>query len=131
MDYLKITLTEIEIKGLSTLALAHIGDGVFELMSRAKVIKDGKTNVNNIHRAVSSMVKATNQALLCEKIMDLLNDDEKDVFRRGKNAKPHIIPKSATRADYAKSTALEALWGYLYLLGRYDRLNEFYHIMFT
>lgn len=130
MDYLKITLTQIEIKGLSTLALAHIGDGVFELMTRAKIIKDGKTNVNNIHKAVADIVRATNQALLTEKILAILTDEERDVFRRGKNAKPHIVPKSATRADYAKSTALEALWGYLYLLGRYDRLNELYHIMF-
>ena len=127
-NYFKMNMTEREVAAISNLGLAHIGDGVFELLCRSYLCAMGGKRVDDLHRATIAMVKAPAQAKLTEKLLPLLTEEELAFYRRGKNAHVHAVPKSATREEYAKATGLEALFGALYLMGRTDRLNELFHI---
>ena len=79
-----------------------------------------------MHKDTISMVKATAQARFADKLLPLLTEEEKALYRRGKNSHVHAVPKSCTPAEYAKATGVEALFGGLYLLGRNDRINELF-----
>lgn len=115
-----------EINAMSNLGLAHMGDCVFEILCRAWLCAQGEKTVDRLHRDTISMVKATSQAKFADKLLPLLTEEELAYYRRGKNAHVHAVPKSATPAEYAKATGLEALFGALYLSGRTDRLNELF-----
>ena len=115
-----------QVNAISSLGLAHMGDGVFELLCRSYLCAEGGKNVGNLHKATIAMVKAPAQARLTEKLLPLLTEEELTFYRRGKNAHVHAVPKSATREEYAKATGLEALFGALYLMGRTQRLNELF-----
>ena len=128
-NYFEMGFTPPQVNAISNLGLAHIGDGVFELMCRAYLCAAGDHTVRNLHKDTVSLVKAPAQAAFADKIKPLLTEDELDYFRRGKNAHTHAAPKSASRAEYAKATGLETLFGALYLLGRTERLNELFAIM--
>ena len=128
-NYFHINLTTTEINAFSNLSLAHIGDGVFELMCRSHLCSKGAQNVGNLHRDTVKMVKASAQAAFSDKIKPHLTETELSYFRRGKNAHVHAVPKGASPMDYAKATGLEALFGYLYLSGQTDRINELFHMM--
>ena len=128
-NYFQMNLSLRQVNGISNLGLAHIGDGVYELMCRAYLCAEGDQTVLKLHKDTVSMVKAPAQAAFAEKIKPYLTEEEQDFFRRGKNAHTHAAPKSASRAEYAKATGLETLFGALYLLGRQDRLNELFSIM--
>ena len=125
-NYFKMNLTKAEINAISNLGLAHIGDGVFELLCRSYLCAKGGKNVGNLHRDTIQMVKATSQAKFVDKLLPLLTEEELAYYRRGKNSHVHAVPKSATPAEYAKATGLEALFGALYLAGQTDRLNELF-----
>ena len=125
-NYFKMNMTEREVAAISNLGLAHIGDGVFELLCRSYLCARGGKRVDDLHRATIAMVKAPAQAKLTEKLLPLLTEEELAFYRRGKNAHVHAVPKSATREEYAKATGLEALFGALYLMGQTDRLNELF-----
>ena len=127
-NYFQMNLTLRQVNGISNLGLAHIGDGVYELMCRAYLCAEGNQTVLKLHKDTVSMVKAPAQAAFAEKIKPYLTEEEQDFFRRGKNAHTHAAPKAATKAEYAKATGMEALFGALYLLGRIDRLNELFSI---
>ena len=126
-NYFKMNMTAREVNSISNLGLAHIGDGVFELLCRSHLCACGGKTVGDLHKATIAMVKAPAQAKLTVKLLPLLTEEELAFYRRGKNAHVHAVPKSATREEYAKATGLEALFGALYLLGRTDRLNELFH----
>ena len=128
-NYFKMNMTQQEIKAISNLGLAHIGDGVFELLCRSYLCAKGGKNVGNLHRDTINMVKATSQAKFIDKLLPHLTEDELAYYRRGKNSHVHAVPKSASPAEYAKATGLEALFGALYLSGQTDRLNDLFHIM--
>ena len=128
-NYFHMNLTTAEINAFSNLSLAHIGDGVFELMCRSHLCSKGAQNVGNLHRDTVKMVKASAQAVFSDKIKPHLTEMELSYFRRGKNAHVHAVPKGASPMDYAKATGLEALFGYLYLSGQTDRINELFHMM--
>jgi len=128
-DYFHLSLSEKELLNLSTLALAHVGDGVFELMVRSWLCLHGKAKVDQLHKAAVGYVAAPAQAAMSERIRDKLTPQEEDVFRRGRNTAPHSIPKGSSRGEYQTATALEALFGWLYLQGRTDRLNELFQTM--
>ena len=128
-NYFEMQLTPLQVNAISNLGLAHVGDGVYELMCRAYLCAKGDHTVKNLHRDSVQLVKAPTQAAFADKIKHFLSEEEMDYFRRGKNAHTHAAPKSASRAEYAKATGLEALFGALYLLGRTDRLNELFAIM--
>ena len=125
----EIKLSKQQIDAISNLGLAHIGDGVWELLCRSYLCSKGEKTVAQLHRDTIAMVKAPAQAGFAEKILPLLTEEELAWFRRGKNAHVHAVPKSATPQEYAKATGLEALFGALYLAGKTQRLNELFHAM--
>ena len=125
-NYFQMNLPKSEIDAISNLGLAHIGDAVFELLCRSYLCARGGKNVGNLHRDTIAMVKATAQAEFVDKLLPLLTEEEMAYYRRGKNAHVHAVPKSATAAEYAKATGLEALFGALYLAGKTQRLNELF-----
>lgn len=125
-NYFQMNMPRAEIDAISNLGLAHIGDSVFELLCRSYLCARGGKNVGNLHRDTIAMVKATAQAEFVDKLLPLLTEEEAAYYRRGKNAHVHAVPKSATAAEYAKATGLEALFGALYLAGKTDRLNQLF-----
>ena len=126
MDYFHLNASREELLNMSSLGLAHLGDGVFELMVRAWLCLHGKVKVKDLHRATVRYVAAPAQAAAMERLLPLLTDEEADVFRRGRNTAPHSVPRAATRAQYQSATGLEALFGWLYLQGRPARLNQLF-----
>lgn len=124
-----MNFTPKQVNAISNLGLAHIGDGVYELMVRAYLCGEGGQTVKRLHAESIKMVKAPAQAAFMDKIKTHLTQEELDYFRRGKNAHTHAAPKSATPQEYAKATGLETLFGALYLQGKLDRLNELFRLM--
>ena len=129
MDYFQLSQSEDQIRAVSNLGLAHIGDCVYELMIRSWLCLHGKATNRGLHKATIKYVSAPAQAKAAEKILAQLTPEETDVFRRGRNSSPHTIPKAATREEYQTATALEALFGYLWLKGETMRLNELFEAM--
>ena len=127
--YFQMNFTLQQVNAISNLGLAHMGDAVFELLCRAHLCAGGNQTVLKLHKDTVSLVKAPSQAAFADKIKSRLTEEELDFFRRGKNAHTHAAPKSATRAEYAKATGLETLFGALYLLGRTERLQELFDLM--
>ena len=131
-NYFQLDVSPDQIRAISTLGLAHLGDGVFELMVRSWLCLHGKATSKGLHKATVRYVAAPAQAKAVEKILPLLTEEEGDVFRRGRNTRntsPHSVPQNASRADYQAATGLEALFGWLWLQGRTDRLNELFAVM--
>ena len=128
-DYFHLSMDRDSLLSLSSLGLAHLGDSVFEVMVRSWLCLHGKAKAKDLHRATVHYVAAPAQAERAERMLPLLTQEEADVFRRGRNTAPHSVPKAATRAQYQAATGLEALFGWLYLQGRTDRLNELFSIM--
>ena len=118
-----------QVNAISNLGLAHVGDGVYELLCRTYLCTQGDQTVLKLHKDTVNMVKAPAQAKYMDKLLPHLTEEELAFYRRGKNAHTHAAPKSATRAEYAKATGLEALFGALYLLGRTERLNELFYLI--
>ena len=122
-NYFKMNLTKQEVDAISNLGLAHMGDCAFEILCRGYLCARGGKRVDQLHRDTIQLVKATSQAKFVDKLLPLLTEEELAYYRRGKNSHVHAVPKSATAAEYAKATGLEALFGALYLMGQTDRLN--------
>ena len=125
-NYFQMNLSKQQIDAISNLGLAHMGDCVFEILCRGYLCAKGETTVDRLHRDTIAMVKATAQAKFVDKLLPLLTEEELSYYRRGKNAHVHAVPKSATPAEYAKATGLEALFGALFLAGRTERINELF-----
>ena len=121
-----MNLSKQQIDAISNLGLAHMGDCVFEILCRGYLCAQGETTVDRLHRDTINMVKATAQAKFVDKLLPLLTEEEMACYRRGRNAHVHAVPKSATPAEYAKATGLEALFGALYLAGQTERINELF-----
>ena len=128
-NYFQLQMDPKKVNAISNLGLAHIGDGVFELLCRSYLCAKGGKTVDRLHRETIAMVKATSQAKLIEKLLPHLTEEELAYYRRGKNSHVHAVPKSATPAEYAKATGVETLFGYLFLSGQKDRANEIFHIV--
>lgn len=122
-DYFQMNLPWQQIDAISNLGLAHIGDGVWELLCRSYLCAHGEKTVGRLHHDTISMVKAPAQAEYIEKMIPLLTEQELAYYRRGKNSHVHAVPKGATPVQYAKATGLEALFGALFLAGQTQRLN--------
>lgn len=129
MDYFHLNMERDALLNLSTLGLAHLGDSVFEIMVRSWLCLHGKAKAKDLHRATIKYVAAPAQAARMERLHPLLTPEEADVFRRGRNTAPHSVPKAASRGEYQTATGLEALFGWLYLQGRTDRLNELFAVL--
>ena len=128
-DYFSVQLTDDEIRGISSIGLAHMGDGVYELLVRTWLCAHGKATGKGLHQATIALVRAESQAEMAGRILPLLTEEEAAVFRRGRNAQVHSVPPHASRAQYGEATALEALFGWLWLRGRKDRINELFCVM--
>ena len=128
-NYFQLDVSPDQLRAISTLGLAHLGDGVFELMVRSWLCLHGKATSRGLHKATVRYVAAPAQARAVEKILPLLDEEEGDVFRRGRNTSPHSVPQNASRADYQAATGLEALFGWLWPQGRTQRPNELFAAM--
>lgn len=115
------SLDEKTLSEYSPLVLAYIGDAVFELLVRTKVVSSGLGRIKDIHLQTVDIVKAENQANIIRQIYDNLTEDEQDIVRRGRNTRSNP-PKNADMQAYRMSTGFEALLGYLYLKGDEERL---------
>ena len=124
-----IKMEKRQVDAISNLGLAHVGDGVYELLVRSWLCVRGDVTVKRLHADAVALVKASTQAVLMEKILPVLTEEELAYYRRGKNSHTHAAPKSASPKEYAMATGLETLFGALYLLGRRDRLEELFALM--
>lgn len=115
-------LEPVDVNTYSPLVLAYIGDAVYEVIIRTKVINKGSMQVNKMHKRSSELVKAGTQAALIKAIEDMLTEEEHAVFKRGRNAKSATSAKNASIIDYRMATGMEALAGWLFLRQEYDRL---------
>lgn len=115
---------ETDVRSYSPLTLAFIGDCVFEIIIRTVVVERGNRNVNSLHKTTSGIVNAKVQARMAEALREEMTEEEHACYKRGRNAKSYTTAKNATIAEYRKATGLEALYGYLYLCGRQERLLE-------
>jgi len=127
-DYLKPDMSG-ELQGISVLGLAHVGDAVFELMVRTWLCEKGASTAKGLHGGAVSFVAAKAQAAAAELILPKLTDEEHAVFKRGRNAHVNSVPRRSTNEEYHAATAIEALFGFLYLCGRTDRLGELFGII--
>ncbi len=123
-DFIKITRSKEEANLLPPLTMAYIGDCVYELYIRNNLVNETSLKPHSLHIETIKFVKAKAQAELLEKIMDRLNEEEKDIVRRGRNAQNHHVPKNVSVHEYMHATAFETLIGYLYLTKQYTRLKE-------
>ena len=112
---------DIDMHTLSPLALAFVGDGVYSLMVRERLLSQANRPVNDLHRLAVKQVRAEAQSAAVERLLPHLTEEEEAVFKRGRNA--HT---ARSGADYHRSTGLEALFDYLYLDGRIDRVRELF-----
>ena len=117
---------DCDVKSLSPLTLAFIGDGVFDLFVRERLVCQGNCPVKKLHARKVELVRCQAQAQALEKIWPQLTPEEQEVAQRGRNAHVGHVPKNAALADYHGATALEALFGYLYLSGDMTRLRELF-----
>lgn len=109
----------------SPLALAYMGDSVLDLMVKQHFVLNSNKQTYKYHKDVTNIVKAVNQAAFADRIVDELSEDELDIYKRGRNATTHSKAKNATMSEYRRATGLEALFGYIYLKGDYNRLSFF------
>ena len=119
----RMNLAETEPAMYSPLVLAYLGDAVYELMIRSKVVRQGNTQVNKMHKKSASLVKAQTQASMIRLLEPDLTKEELAIFKRGRNAKSVTMAKHATMAEYRMATGMEALVGYLYLSEQFERLS--------
>ena len=124
-----VRMESADIGRLSSLALAHVGDCVYEMLTRGRLVSSGLTTARNLHSHTVALVRASAQYEAAQYILPLLTEEEQDIFRRARNTKVHGVPKAASKAEYAYATALEALFGWLYLKGEYDRINALYDVI--
>ncbi|MDD3239338.1 MAG: ribonuclease III domain-containing protein [Lachnospira sp.] len=119
-----LQLGDIDPKTMSPLVLAYIGDSVYDLAIRTFVISKGNMQVNKLNKHACGLVKAEMQSKMIGFIEPLLEPNEEAVYKRGRNAKSYTSAKNASITDYRRATGFEALMGYLYLSGRYNRMME-------
>lgn len=121
-----MNFTKAQVDAISNLGLAHVGDGVFELLVRSYLCAKGDQTVRTLHRDAVKLVQAAAQARFMETILPLLTEEEQAYYRRGRNTHTHAAPKAASPKEYAMATGLETLFGALYLYGRTERLSELF-----
>ena len=113
----------------SPLALAFLGDSVYEVMVREMLLREGNRPARELHSQAVAHVRAAYQAPAAGRIAEMLTPEEADILRRGRNASGISVPKHATPADYRKATGFECLFGYLYLCGEIARLRELFAVI--
>ncbi len=119
---------EADLRTYSPLALAFVGDSVYDLVIRSILVGRGNEKTNRLHAHASHLVRAEAQSEMMEAMLPKMTDEERDYYRRGCNAKPATMPKNASAEDYHRATGFEVLMGYLYLTGRTGRMLELIRI---
>ncbi|MBR1778989.1 MAG: ribonuclease III [Clostridia bacterium] len=120
---------DCDVRQLNPLQLAFIGDVVFEIFVREQLICCALCSVNNLHKKTVDRVCCKSQSIYSEKLIPILTQEELEIFRKGKNAHTKNIPKNASTHQYHNATGLEAVFGYLYLKGKIDRLREIFNFI--
>ena len=129
VNWFSMDMPEKNINAHSVLSLAYLGDAVYELMVRAWLMKRSALRSGELHRSAVEYVKAPAQAELVKKLLPLMTEEELAVFRRGRNCHVNSVPHNAEKGDYHAATGLEALFGYLYLQGKTERLCELFSVL--
>lgn len=124
----KFGCSSVDIRTYSPLALAYIGDAIFDLIIRTIVVERGNSSANNLHKRAVKYVNAHVQAQMIEALAEELTEEEVKIYHRGRNAKSYTSAKNASIIEYRKATGLEALCGYLYLRGQQERLLDLIHM---
>lgn len=127
-DYFCPKMESGDINEISMLGLAHIGDGVYELLTRTMLCAGGNKKVTVLHKKTVAIVNAPAQAEAAERLLPVLTEQEAYIYKRGRNTKVNSVPHKADIAQYHAATGLEALFGWLYLQGKTQRINELYAI---
>ncbi|WP_295584434.1 Mini-ribonuclease 3 [uncultured Oscillibacter sp.] len=128
-NYFENAMTADQLRAISSIGLAHMGDAVFEILVRTWLCTHGKATGKGLHQATVALVRAESQAEKAQRILPMLTEEELAVFKRGRNAQVHSVPPHASRAQYGEATALEATLGWLWLQGRTERINELFCTM--
>ncbi|MBP3632790.1 MAG: ribonuclease III [Oscillospiraceae bacterium] len=129
MNYFEPHLTPDELRAISAIGLAHMGDAVYETLVRTWLCVHGKATGKELHRATIALVCAQKQAELAQRVLPQLTEEELAVYKRGRNANVHAMPRSATPAQYHAATGLECLMGWLYLRGDKERAEQLFRAM--
>ena len=129
MNYFEPHLTPDELRAISAIGLAHMGDAVYETLVRTWLCVHGKATGKELHRTTIALVCAQKQAELAQRVLPQLTEEELAVYKRGRNANVHAMPRSATPAQYHASTGLECLMGWLYLRGDKERAEQLFRAM--
>ena len=125
-EFIKIERTPEEVNLMSPLTWAYVGDCVYELYIRTKLVNETNLKPHKLHIESIKYVKAKAQAELLEKIMDKKTEEEQDIVRRTRNTQNHHLPKNSNVTEYMYATAFEGLIGYLYLTKQDERLKEIF-----
>ena len=121
----------MDIKELSTEALAYLGDSVLEIRVREKLVRNGISGSGELNKASLFYVKASEQAAAMRRIIPVLSEDEQLVFKRGRNMSGGNVPKSATVSEYRAATGMEVLFGYLHYTGKQERIDELFTLAYA
>lgn len=133
MEYIQIgksPISEKDARMLSPLKLAYLGDAVLDFYVRDYLVKMDFGTVNKLHKKTTTIVNASAQAEFAKSIEPVFSENEMNIFKRGRNAKSGMQPKNSNMAEYRIATGLEALFGYLYACGKYERLNHILRLLF-
>ena len=117
-------MTEQQAKLTNPVVLAFLGDAVYSLWVRERLVRSGTGKAADFQRAASKLVSAKGQSAFLDELLPKLTEEEEEIFRRGRNAKKATKSKNATASEYNRSTGFEAVLGYLHLLGRTERIEE-------
>lgn len=129
-ELFKKNYTAQALRAIPVLTLAHVGDGVYELLARTRVVDScPERKVAQAHRHTVSLVSAGAQAKAAHALEPMLTEEEAAVFHRGRNCHANSVPKRASREEYAYATALETLLGHLYLSGQTDRIGQLWAVI--
>lgn len=124
-----MTMERRDVRALSPLALAFMGDAVYETLVREKIVEKGSAGAASLHREAVKMVRASFQSAAVDWLLPVLTEEETDIFKRGRNATGNSVPRSSNPRDYRRATGLEALFGYLHLLGMEERIAELFGVI--
>lgn len=117
------------LRSIPTLNLAFIGDGVYDLLVREYLVTGSAARVGELNKLKVDMVNCKSQAAYMKLMMEHLTEEEAEVYKRGRNTKVHSTSKHSTLSDYHEATGLEALFGWLYLKGKHERINELFTLI--
>lgn len=129
MEFLNETMSLQDVNKISMLGLAHVGDAVYELLVRSALCSQGHCAVKQLHRLTVDKVRAASQAEAAECVLPRLSEEELSIYRRARNAKVNSVPHNASLAQYHAATGLEALFGWLWLLGRTERIKQLFKLI--